>query len=114
MKALDKHEVLQELARALHQPCMYIHLPLWLMEERADAVAEILKAVPYLDLRDEYMQLLADGEAWIVFESVEEMEEHYWLTVGDDGPTEKNPYDGPARVYALTCGPDGTLWNENT
>jgi len=38
----------------------------------------------------------------------------YYRTVGDDGPTKLNDYNGPCRIYALTCDPFGQLLNENT
>lgn len=71
---------------------------------------ENIKAAPYL--ANNY-QVLADGSGYLVFDTEPAMNAYYNLTVGDDGPTKRNPYNGPARVYALTCGPGGTL-NENT
>jgi hypothetical protein len=72
------------------------------------------KALIFLDPDDEnYHQIMMDGEGFCTFSTKEEMEAFYDMIVGDDGPTKSNPYDGPIRVYALTCGPDG-LMNENT
>jgi len=74
---------------------------------------EIEKAAPYLNF-DIHPQVFADGVAWLLFNTKEEMLDYYEQTVGDDGPTESNPYTGRACVYALTCSPAGKLWNENT
>lgn len=72
------------------------------------------RALIFLNRDDpNYYQVLSDGEGFATFSKREEMEEFYDKIVGDDGPTKSNPYDGPIRVYALTCGPKGFL-TENT
>lgn len=79
-------------------------------------VKEILKAAPWIndiDKADQY-NLLYDGQVYLLFDTQAEMDNIYQQTVGDDGPTEKNPYNGPWRVYCLTCNPDGQLLTENT
>ena len=58
-------------------------------------------------------QIMADGVGFIICDSREEMEKYYDLTVGDDGPTKLNLYDGEYGVYAISCSPKG-LENENT
>ena len=60
-----------------------------------------------------YFQVMSDGEGFSIFDTKEEMAAFYDLIVGDDGPTKLNPYNGPIKVYALSCGPNGLL-NENT
>lgn len=75
---------------------------------------DIFEAVPYLKDHSSNIQMLCDGMAILLFETEEEMEHHYYRTVGDDGPTKFNSYDGECRVYALTCSPSGQLMNENT
>lgn len=84
---------------------------------------EIYKAAPYLDPKKEKRfgvfgenpgQALADEHGFLLFRSRKQMERFYDLTVGDDGPTKRNSYNGEANVYALTCTPDGILQNENT
>lgn len=72
-----------------------------------------LKPAPFI-CHIRHAQTLVDGVAFLFFDTEEELKEYYNQVVGDDGPTEANPYDGPCRVYALTCGPDGQLLNENT
>lgn len=74
---------------------------------------ELQKAVPYLN-RDQVFELLLQGSVYLFCDSEEECYRYYEQTVGDDGPTETNPYDGPVRVYALTCDPNGELQAENT
>ena len=59
-------------------------------------------------------QSILDGLGLKLFESKAEVDEAYNHIVGDDGPTPANPYDGPARIYALTIGPNGEALNENT
>jgi hypothetical protein len=71
------------------------------------------KAAPWVS--GEYLPLLVSGDGlYVLFDSCEEMESVFRQTVGDDGPTEWNPYDGPVSIYALTCGPDGVCRDENT
>lgn len=74
---------------------------------------DVKAAAPYLS-DEQAGQLWHEGTAFLLFDTEAEMEAAYWQTVGDDGPTKTNPYDGPGRVYALTCRPDGQLVNENT
>jgi hypothetical protein len=58
--------------------------------------------------------LSIDGERYFLFETEEAMLAAYDATVGDDGPTAANAYDGSASIYALTCSPAGELLTENT
>jgi hypothetical protein len=74
---------------------------------------EIFKAAPYLNT-EAFLRTCVDGCAYTLFDTEEEMMNLYHQTVGDDGPTKLNPYNGPARVYALTCDPQGNLLTENT
>lgn len=80
---------------------------------------EVIKAAPWLDFNNEednHMQAMADGTGYLLFDDEQEMEKIYYQTIGDDGPREPyiNKYNGPAKVYMLTCNPDGELMNENT
>lgn len=74
---------------------------------------ELKKAGLWFDI-EKYSQALADESGFILFDSEEEMKLIYDQTVGDDGPTKLNNYDGPVRIYMLTCDPTGQLMNENT
>ena len=73
---------------------------------------EIIKAAPYLSIDDDY-QIIGDCEGWIVCENEEEAYKIFNQTVGDDGPTELNKYNGNVRIYAHVCGPKG-IETENT
>lgn len=58
---------------------------------------------------------LATGETvWLTFETEAEAREYYNWTVGDDGPTKLNPYEGPANVYACLYNNEGKPVTENT
>ena len=73
---------------------------------------EIMKAAPLLD-GPSLMHLMFNGSVLIVMDAEAQAREFYESVVGDDGPTQSNPYDGPARVFAILGGPDGWL-TENT
>lgn len=78
---------------------------------------EIQKAAPYLGPRDSespFPSGIFNGECYLFFDTEDEMRHAYHSTVGDDGPTPLNDYNGTARVYALTCNPNGKLMSENT
>lgn len=113
MKKLSNHEVLKALAAALNKPCMYISFSYGDEDDDVTSYREIFQAAPYLNFDDD-MQFVIEGGGIIVFDTVEEMERTYDLTVGDDGPTRLNPYAGKARVYALTCSATGQMLTENT
>lgn len=74
---------------------------------------EIIKAASFLNF-EEHGQIIIDEHGWFLFDTQEEMETAYWQCIGDDGPNENNPYNGPVSVYALTCDPTGQTMNENT
>lgn len=109
MEALDQIKVLERLAAALHKPCMMVCLT---VPDEGNGFGEVVKAAPYLSY-ERNAQLLCDEWGIIVCEDEAELDRLYRQTVCD-GPTETNPYSGPARVYALTCGADGQTQNENT
>lgn len=78
-------------------------------------IEELYKAAPYLTREVLTGQdTLFTGHVYLFFSSEEEMLEYYDATVGDDGPTKTNKYNGPVKVYAITCDPNGVLLNENT
>jgi len=106
MKILESHETLRTLAKALQKPCMFISF-------EPEKIEELVKAAPYLN-KEENGQVLVNGWAYLVFDNNAEMEQYYLMTVGDDGPTVLNNYDGSARIYAVTCNPNGEIEKENT
>lgn len=114
MKTLDHIDVLSLACKASQKWGMYISFSwTWSDEEVASHPNELLKAAPYLNY-PEHAQLLLGKGGWLLFDDEEEMHDAYEQTVGDDGPTQLNPYHGPVRAYAVTCGPDGVARNENT
>ncbi len=80
-----------------------------------DGSAEgIVRAAPYLAGWDTLMQATCEGGAYVICANACVQDELYTQTVGDDGPTATNAYNGPARVGALTINADGATQNENT
>ena len=59
-------------------------------------------------------EVLLNGRAFVLFETELEARVAFESTVGDDGPTERNPYDGPYKVYALLASPEAGALTENT
>jgi len=105
MLILPLRELIQEYAKTVKKPCVYIS---W--QGDFYKPTEVVKAAPYLDPGF----VLQHDDAVVICDSYEEMEKVYGQTVGDDGPTTLNPYNGPAGVYALTCNAAGEWENENT
>jgi hypothetical protein len=115
MKILDRMDLFTELCRYERKWGILVNLP-W-TEDYPDLTADeflsnLPKAVPWFDF-DTGFQCIADGFA-VVLGTEREIEDLYQQVVGDDGPTYLNSYDGPVRVYALTCNPEGQTENENT
>lgn len=107
MEILDNVAVLQALAKSIHKHCMYINF------QCADNTEEVYKAAPYL-VSMANPNILYTKFAYFTFENEAEMWKAYDETVGDDGPTWINRYDGPAQVFALTCNTDGKILACNT
>jgi len=103
----DSETILSSLCKSHEKWGMYISFV-----DDTD-LQEIFKAAPYLNT-EAFMHTCVNGCGYILFDTEEEMMDLYHQTVGDDGPTKLNSYNGPARVYALTCDPQGNLLNENT
>lgn len=99
-------ELMQKYAKLSGKYCLYIHLT------TTDNDDDVYSAAPYLKNPD-YSQVMIDGCGILEFNNGEEMEEYFLSTVGNDGPTELNSYSGDYTIYALTCGPDGLLLDEN-
>lgn len=104
---LDRVEVLRRLCQAENKAGLFLSF-----EWAKGSPEDILLAAPYLKRRD-CIQILADGVGYILGDP-EEIAALYDQTVGDDGPTQQNLYNGPACVYALTMTPDGRPGMENT
>lgn len=101
MRPLGHSDTLKIVAKALGKWCMFISV-------YANGEEDIALAAPYL-------ANITDGDSDIfVFDSEQECRDTFNQTVGDDGPTVSNPYDGPCKIYAVTCDNNGNLQQENT
>lgn len=107
MKVLDNLDILSVLCKAIG--CWGVCFSFHCSPEDAKDAAPWLQKTHVTRLE----QIMADGRGYILFKTEEEMNDIYEQTVGDDGPTKKNPYVGPG-VYMITCGPDGEFMSENT
>lgn len=122
MIVMDSHEMFQNYCKLSNYWGLTLCLPNYTDANldkfpEGDYFGEVFKAAPYLEeinKESSGMQAISDGLIFLFFDSEEEMKKYYYLTVGDDGPTETNHYNGPARIYALTCNPLGQFKNENT
>lgn len=113
MKKLSAISWACETAKALKKPCMYINISYSYDDIEKYDPKQIILAAPYLSFEDD-TQLISDNYGLLVFETEEERDEAFWQTVGPDGPTKTNKYDGPCSIYALTIDSDGITQNENT
>lgn len=106
---LDQLGAFASLCVATHQWGVFVSWP-------ADAWPdeEILKACPWLAGNERFVQHLIDGMAIALCDGPIEAASLFHRTVGEDGPTTENPYTGPARVFAVTCDPNGELMHVNT
>lgn len=108
MKEMTVLGMAQFVAEKLQKPCLYLSSIGMTDLVEAD---EVHKAVPYLPKDHE---LLFGDRLLLIFDTEEERDKIYEMTVGDEGSTETNSYDGPAAVYAITIGRDGMFGTENT
>lgn len=113
MEILNKTESAQKLAQLTGKWALNLNIYLDLGEDFCTEGSTSLKPAPYLNFI-EHGQVITDEGCTILCDSYEECSELYELTVGDDGPTAKNKFNGNSRVYALMISPTGELINENT
>ncbi len=115
MKSFSSLEIFKGFLRASQKWGMYISFD-WRIDHEEGKISsdnwdELVKACPY------FLELSTaehcEGCAFLTFDSEEEMERYFYLTVGKDGATKDNRYQGDERVYALSIGPDGEPINEN-
>ena len=109
MHFLSPNQVFQEACKSLKKWGMLIAFD-------DQDLNEVYLAAPYLKA-DSGRFIVFDGGSHIfhlLFDTEEEMWQIYDQTVGNDGPTKSNPYNGPARVNALACSPEGVSLDENT
>lgn len=120
MQILELPEVCRQYCKIKGKPGIWFNiydkdglLPWEVEEEEYEFSSELEKAAPWLSVKD-YGQIMIDGYGFILCQDREEQMNIYWQTVGDDGPTDSNPYKGPVRVYALTINSYGEFEYENT
>ena len=59
-------------------------------------------------------QLASDNCGFFLFDTRKEMDDAYLDFIGADGPTSRNAYSGPYKIYATTCNNEGVFERENT
>lgn len=110
-KSLLPSDLLQLHCKASGCWGLLLRLPDWSEPiTKLNMSSEVRKAAPYLQ---------GDWSVWpgdtvFFFGTRKEIEGMFWQTVGEDGPTKTNSYNGPARVYAVTSDDRGNLQHENT
>jgi len=107
-------EILSALCKGQGKWGMYINACVHSTIPDENWTDEVTKAAPWLSLEDLDELVFNERAGFFLFDSLRNMQEAFDETVGDDGPTRLNSYDGPVTVYALTCSPTGELTNENT
>lgn len=109
MKSLDWVASVEAVARGAGKPVVYLST-----SSSCNDSDEVRKAAPYLD-DDSLLELVAGkGCVSLVCEDMDEARDLFGQTVGDDGPTGTNPYNGPARVFAMLVCPVKGVLTENT
>jgi hypothetical protein len=99
-------ELMQRICKAEKLYGIYIS---WIEDESRE---EVIKAAPYLDM-DKNWDVIANCMGVIFFKTKRQCEKHFSMTKGDNR-NKVNTYNGPARVYALTCNDEGILETSNT
>lgn len=105
MKLVSTCEAAQWLAKLTKKWVVYISF------DDMAPTTQVLKAAPYLNTDSE---ITWDGHGIIVCNTEAEMEKVFRQTVGDEGPTKLNKYNGSTRVYACTINNKGEMVNTNT
>ena len=114
----ETSQITQAIAKANEKWVLYILFSVEYGEDTLAEQAELEKAAPYLKTLREtdypaYHHLRSEGRAWFVFDTELECYGYFHQTVGDNGPTNINDYNGSCKVFAMTCDPFGELQNEN-
>lgn len=108
MKVIKDNEQLSLVAKGLKKPL------LWLSAGSFEFTGNPHPAAPYLGTGDALMELYVNGGVLLVCDDMKEAWSLYKQTVGDDGPTATNPYNGEERIYAMLVDADGKIITENT
>lgn len=100
IQKLDQIKMAEAYSKATHKWVVYVNTTVY-GEDQEEGVG--IQAAPYLNFTED-MQIICDGAGFIVCDTEEEAWSIYNQTVGDDGPTTLNSYDGPNKIYALLIG----------
>lgn len=117
MLKLNRVEILQHLCIATNKWGLYLlnNTAYNMKDANSEQIAvESFKAAPYLDINEHPYFGYTDETCYLLFDTEEECYEKYNLTVGDEGPTSTNSYEGPGNVYAMMVSNLGEGMNENT
>lgn len=103
--------VLETIEAYMHyKPCWGVYLS----NSNDDVTSgEMHKAVPLLN-QEQINHLWIEGNLFLEFENRDSAQEFFNSVIGDDGPTKTNPYNGPARVFAIWGGLEDGWLSENT
>lgn len=104
MQIKSTFEIIEEYAKLTNKYCMYISFNPFTLN------SEIQNAAPYISDAD---SILSRGSGILLFDTEQEMNNYYDLTVGQNGPTNINKYNGGASVSATTFSNEGTLLKTN-
>lgn len=118
MLKMNRVEILQQLCKTTNSWGLYLlvntehNMP---GASLAEKNAETVKAAPYLKIVGEHLfSGYNDESMWILCDSAEECYTLFNQTVGDEGPTATNPYEGPGNVFAMIISNSGRIVAENT
>lgn len=109
METLDYPiHVLSSLCVAKRKPGMSLTA-----DDHSVNMAEFQKAAPFISGGTAF-SMACGNTVFVFFDTEPEMFTAFDSVVGDDGPTETNPYDGPASVMATACDASGRERGSNT
>ena len=113
--AISTEELLFEHCRKTRQWAVFLSLPMRDAKFVGKYTEEAQRAAPYLSQEQIFEAALCrDGTLIVLCKSERVAYRLFDQTVGDDGPTETNPYNGDFRIYAMVVNRKGEAETENT
>lgn len=113
MKTLSEFDTLQQLCKGSGKWGLLLNI--WIKEECDNPYTEAIKAAPYLADDIDGVGFIVNGGGYLLCDSKEEAYKLFYQTVGDDGPTKYNSYNGSmCKIYACLCDDKGQILTENT
>jgi hypothetical protein len=124
MNILSRTKLIAQFAKLSNKWIVYLSWGGYYLSDRFD-YQELLKAAPYLNtdlMQDEQAKeeiesaiiWSTDNNAILTCETEEEAFYYFDRTVGDDGPTKFNNYQGRANIYAEIIDNNGNSITVNT